>query len=772
MRNQQEIESIINGWWDGEKPREGNIQDKKGNIQDRPRDKPKERIQDTPRDRARDPIQDRPRHEVQDRIRDRSPRDRTILQDTPRFDRDNLQDSMIRRDRPRAPRHPLDDPWKRNRVKPQKYVPVIDAPFDDPLPRNDLEEIIPGIYRTPDDPVDPRNCNLWPDSPWCGGFPWSVSPVALEPKIVADECAIGLRIEPVLGFTNMPPIEIQYRKPGKCREKEEPEIPEEPTPPPINWPHGDLERPAAVVIGVRDVVVTKGFSNGRLIYDEHINLSYKSSNYEPCVYVKNGWGFDTLVPVRYLEKASVTRKLRVLFQGRWEFPAFNNHTLNDEGLATGMYRETYKQIIEILEEANRLGNYLRIKRTGENEFVYELRTLQFTIDAFYQPVCVEQPIPPPPFPPQPKPECRCMRCCNDKNDNNDDLKVMLRKLQKSVDEAHKKIGPGEFEVTIPDADPFKKGDQRLTLKFQNLSHALHEAIMTGRYDRIDNARLEAGLGLENFPAKAPAWLNALDQADIEINSMPEYLAYIVRQMDAVLGNFPIKIKIKDSDLTKEGNQEINLNIPNLAEGIAELLGLALTTRTDTDAILNAVIRTLIEVGSTKQSAILAAQYGEANAEFLGYKGEQKNTEIPFAFTPGKNRLDQILKESTQKFKGWENVDSENLPDLIAPLLELAAMWKAQNFRRVNAASAAKDILSILNGGLELAEKLKKKETGNVGDKDKEDEGNDWDEFSRNVELGWTQTSGITDTQNPYGREFDRRPIIRELGDTSDTENRE
>lgn len=712
MRSAEEIQQTIDSWWDGEKPREGPVQDRE-RIQDRPRDRPRDTIQDTPRDRVRDSIQDRPRHEVQDKLRDRDPRDKTILQDPPRFDRENLQDSMIRRTRPPS-KHPLDDAWRRTRVPvPKKYEPVTDLPLDDPLPVDGLVEVVPGVFMTPDDPVDPRDCDLYPDSPWCGGFPWSTTPMGFDPKIVVDECAIGLRVTPIIGYTNMPPIEIQYRRPGKCREKEEPDIPEKPVPPPINWPPGNLEDPCVILFSRKHTFIATRFIDGKLIFREELTEIESTSQYQPCAPGKDSFGFDTIIPLKYLYSKKSTVIGKELYAGKWE--RWNTTGFEQYPAQIGI-QERYGDIVAVMEESlkNPLLNGLEILFDGEDalgrrETIIYLRKTQINVDAFYQPVCVEQPIPPPPYPPQKLPDCRCMRCCGDSKDNNnlDDIKAMLNKIQKSI-------------------------------------------------------------GSDNFPAKAPAWLNDFGQGDITINSMSEYVAYIVKQMDAVLGNFPIKIKIKDSDLTKEGNQEITLNIPNMAEGIAELLGLALTTRTETDAILNAVIRNLVETGSTRQQVFLAYQLAMANAEFLGYELKQKQIKVPFAFTPGKSKLDEILKESEQTIVGYENTDSQDIKDLVAPLLELAAMWKAQNFKRVHPISTAADILSILKDGKRMYDQYNaRKDGGSEFDEDKWD--SSWDEFQRQVEQGWIETPGISDDLNPYGRNYSERPRIRELGDTSDGE---
>jgi len=69
-----------------------------------------------------------------------------------------------------------------------------------------------GIYVTPKGPADPRDCDRYPDSPYCGGNPISPAPIALEPDIGFDECGGYISVTPVLGFTRMPVATIAHRK--------------------------------------------------------------------------------------------------------------------------------------------------------------------------------------------------------------------------------------------------------------------------------------------------------------------------------------------------------------------------------------------------------------------------------------------------------------------------------------------------------------------------------------------------------------------------------
>jgi hypothetical protein len=272
----------------------------------------------------------------------------------------------------------------------------------------------------------------------------------------------------------------------------------------------------------------------------------------------------------------------------------------------------------------------------------------------------------------------------------------------------------------------------------------------------DKCRLNYVLGLDDFPIKVPKTLTNPNSGEIRIHNQPRFLSYLVKQLDALCGKYPIEIEVEDADLTEAGNQAERIKLPNIAESLAEIVGLLMVLRTESDANLSATIRGMIEAGSTKQTATLAYEYAKANAEYLGYKGAQVERELAMSFTPGEEQLDKVLKETNVKYRGWENDDNEDLNDHLAPLLELAAMWKAANFRHIppNAPGALLELLK--RGAGELAKDMDNSNPdGNAN--------NSWDAFLDQAEQGFISQPGISDTTHPYGKDFKRRPRIRKIG---------
>jgi hemerythrin-like domain-containing protein len=129
--------------------------------------------------------------------------------------------------------------------------------------------------------------------------------------------------------------------------------------------------------------------------------------------------------------------------------------------------------------------------------------------------------------------------------------------------------------------------------------------------------------------------------------------------------------------------------------------------------------------------------------------------MALSFTPEKEKLDELLKEVELEYRGWENADKEDLNDQLAPLLELAAMWKAQNYRHI-----ANGAVSILRQLLERGGQMPK-DMDNVAGETGEDK---WSQFLEEVEQGFIGQSGITDNLHPYGKDFERRPRVRKIGE--------
>lgn len=611
--------------------------------------------------------------------------------------------------------------------KPQEgLVPLFNSPF----------------YATPDTPADPRDCNRYPDSPYCGGFPFTKEPISVEVSLVRDECNLGLQLGGSLGFVKVPPVQIVYRDPA-CR-----------VPPPPPPPDDDYSEYASIPESQHESdlwLIIPEYSYEYYSYDLENSFDISTFNYtfKGVEGVIGEGPIKATVAVDYrVEHTSLSHWIRWRNRpGEWEFEANINSWLKAGGTIAGDPNEEssiwslninyevysywngigttyYDYSNDGRYEAN--GNWFPVPGNGGISFIgarysefivasYRPRNFKrtslhssgriFSIDEERVKIIPlhEKPLVPPPPP-------KCMCCCPNIEQNDQLLKLILKKI-----------------------------------------------------------------GSTHLPASVPKVLTDRKKGTIKIESLAEFTAYTVKQLDALCGKFPIDIEIEDADLTTEGNQAKKLKLPNIAETLAEMMGMLLVLRSESDATLNATIRALTEAGSSKQMAFLAYEYAKANAEFLGYKGEQKERKIPFAFKPGESRLDKMLQEGEISVRGWENEDKDDFNDHIAPLLELAAMWKVANYRKTGSGDPTEGIKKFLKNAASLSdsidagmllEKVKAYNAKDDKDKDPKDLDDDWDKFTEEAEMGFTSQPGILDKEKPYGRPLDERPKIKDI--SSDT----
>lgn len=198
-------------------------------------------------------------------------------------------------------------------------------------------------------------------------------------------------------------------------------------------------------------------------------------------------------------------------------------------------------------------------------------------------------------------------------------------------------------------------------------------------------RLSRRLGTGDYPIKTPQWLvSNQGNATATHESLTQFNFWLMRQIDALIGEFPIRIQIQDSDPTEKGAQTKTINLPNLAEAVAEIYGLAAKTSIDSDVHTSFLIRLAAETMAAKTAALIAQDYASANASYLGYQGNQVARKVNFAFDPTElDSLETILKASQQDIIGWKNDDKENVAAYLQKLMFSAGLLKTVFFRKGN-----------------------------------------------------------------------------------------
>lgn len=82
---------------------------------------------------------------------------------------------------------------------------------DNVIPKNKSGWYIPDIAK----PIDPRDCQNYPNSPFCGGNPFSALPLGIEPSInISPGCGFNICANAVIGFVKTPSFCAGYTDPG------------------------------------------------------------------------------------------------------------------------------------------------------------------------------------------------------------------------------------------------------------------------------------------------------------------------------------------------------------------------------------------------------------------------------------------------------------------------------------------------------------------------------------------------------------------------------
>lgn len=241
--------------------------------------------------------------------------------------------------------------------------------------------------------------------------------------------------------------------------------------------------------------------------------------------------------------------------------------------------------------------------------------------------------------------------------------------EKTVEDVIKDYGKKQYEISgqaQTDINPIK--DFGIENMEQLTMHILASLFFRSGYHRLP-AKLPESLLFDTEKYKKPQ-----DQPTILIDDNLEFSEYLLKNLDGILGQFPLSLKYKTAD--QNGSiQEKTIKIPNIAECLAEILGSNLAIQSDTNTSLVMGMKNLAESAKAGNAATLAADIARANAEYLGYKSREIKKEIPYSFTPGQYNIRDALKNSMQKMVSFKNVDDEQLVDDIKLILIAAQIIK-------------------------------------------------------------------------------------------------
>lgn len=629
-------------------------------------------------------------------------------------------------------------------VRQRRTVPGLGIPLNLPIPQESLQPIGGGFFMTPTDAADPWDCDRYPDSPYCGGNPLGLKFSEAATEVVADECNIGVQITPSLGFIRLPTTQIVHRA-QNCQK------PRKLYNPPVVESTNELvsipDNPCKSGIPIYIFYYRHTFTYEDNWNYDHASQSYIDINYsyrkadifiESLVYSETG---RILITIRYEVQAGppFTTSTREEYYTPNFYEVTVTYDLYPGSSSVNHYYYDDKKeniqsytIINPIQRRTDFTIYLGALPSwvySATNMNYVRRTLTYQAARNIDLTRTSHVTP--------------YREVNYSFDSNENLYVFER-IQ--LDRRQIEIIAWCPNFFIDSPPPPKKKKCCMCCPSQEQNDALLKLILKK-------------IGSANLPATVPKVLTDRSKGTTKIEDLATFISYTVKQLDALAGKYPIQIQVEDTNITQEGNQSVDIKLPNISETLAEIFGLLLVVRSESAAILSTSIRAMTEAGSAKQVSTLAFQYAKANAEYLAYQGKQTQETLPMTFRPGETKLDRMLQETQVSFKGWENADKDDLKDIMAPLLELAAMWKAQNFRQLGA--------SLVDVALKLHLQNKGQESEKIDEmtNNKQEFGN----FLEQVETGFTSEAGITDNLNPYGRDFKERPQIREIGYSAPTE---
>jgi hypothetical protein len=194
------------------------------------------------------------------------------------------------------------------------------------------------------------------------------------------------------------------------------------------------------------------------------------------------------------------------------------------------------------------------------------------------------------------------------------------------------------------------------------------------------------LGIDEFPGNLPYLLNLPfdkdkpeDEQGNKIYNYVDFWLYLINQLDGLIGEFPISIKIKDTDLTKEGDQTKTMKIANIAEGIAELFGNTFSSVSMIDANMNILLRFIPEISRIRQLGLTNQDILIAIREYIGFREKEIEKELNSNFTLTKDtkNIAKMLEPEKIKYKSMQFDGKQSLIDVLLKLEYIANLQKNQ-----------------------------------------------------------------------------------------------
>jgi hypothetical protein len=136
-------------------------------------------------------------------------------------------------------------------------------------------------------------------------------------------------------------------------------------------------------------------------------------------------------------------------------------------------------------------------------------------------------------------------------------------------------------------------------------------------------------GLHQLPGDVPQFVtdDGGVSATRKIYTQLEFLEWLFYQIDALVGSFPVKIKVKD------GGGTTDFRLENVSEAVAEIMGILFQVAADADAASNIALRATLEGLKAQTAATQNQSYLRAIVDALGVRTAPIPIEIKASINP-------------------------------------------------------------------------------------------------------------------------------------------
>jgi hypothetical protein len=499
-------------------------------------------------------------------------------------------------------------------------LPIVQGSIDlDPTVNESLTQIGDSpVYWTGNEPVDPRNCELWPNSPYCGGQvvdPFDIREIGFVGKVTVSLCETCFQLDPkFLGISGPSGIVCWRNDLPECQGIE-PELPPDGAEPPKPNERKEFSYPAKASAGQYKLVwawnfietfppeiQVEGISGLQIDWDNKdftvetgkilSEFSYPAwtfesfdRSYQSSVFVQNLVGANPDGETVYRLNAPGQVYYQASARG-WDSDGVSHRTITIVRFEWGNCPSEISEFYELIEQRKGIVNRASL-------FGYlEALTFQqaFAINNAF----------------------RDSKWGNyDRLTDRASIDKALLWTDESLADANGDFQPGQYFSFSPAIYHFSQacgyrkppGNQPLPTPPRDDMACCDETLelLEAIYTR---------LGVDEFPVKAPALLVQENDAESTLENHAQLWEWQARNLDALMGQFPIKIKVKDSDPTTEGNQEVEIKLPNVAETLAELFGLVYQAETNGDLLVEMLLRLIPEVLATKNASLIGQSYSK------------------------------------------------------------------------------------------------------------------------------------------------------------------